>query len=327
MTYSKILTFLILFTVSFLTQNCFFSLLPSGMGYKAQMEEKIISGEGKDKIAMITIDGVISDDTKENFFGFESESPVSIIAENLKMIEKDKMVKGVILKINSPGGTVTASDIIYSEIERFKKKTNLPIMTVFMDVGASGAYYIAMSSDIIAVHPTTVTGSIGVIMSGFNFKEGLDKIGVKEQSITSGKNKALASPFQEINPEHKAILQGIVNNLYDRFYSIVKKGRPNLKDDQLRPLCDGRVFTGEQALKLGLVDQVGYFDEFLPTLMNHPKYKASVGSSDPFIVTYSRGRDKVENIYQARTEIPKDSLIEKFLPTFRSARFYYLWSL
>jgi protease-4 len=321
--FSIFLSFLIL---SFFS-NCTFNLIPGGRVGFDSFEEKIISGTDRDKIAMISIDGVISDETNDSFFGPSKESPISYVKENLKIIERDKDVKGVILKINSPGGTVTASDIIYHEILEFRNRSNKPVMTVFVDVGASGAYYIAMATDIVAAHPTTVTGSIGVVLQGFNVKEGMEKIGVKDQSIVSGANKTIGSPFLELSPEHKTILQGIVNSMYDRFFTVVKNGRPQMTETQLRPLADGRIFTGIQAQKLGLIDHVGYFDDLLPKLMSHPKYLKGSGGDSPRIVTYNRGRGKVENIYQASIDNPKENLLQKIIAPSSSAKFFYLWSL
>lgn len=321
-TISRFLMILLILSFS----QCMISLFPDGMS-RQKMEEKLITGEDKDKIALITIEGVISDETKDNFFGFSSESMVSILKENLKNAERDKDVKGIILKINSPGGTVTASDIIYNEIMQFRKRTRIPVMTVFMDVGASGAYYIAMATDIVAAHPTSVTGSIGVILQGINVKEGLDKIGIKDQSITSGANKSIGSPLQELSSEQRVVLQGIVNSMYERFFSVVRKGRPKINEGKLRELCDGRIFTGTQAEKLGLVDMVGYFEDFVPTLMNHSNYRKSLNNNFPRIVTYVRGKGNVENIYQATAEVRKDSLLDRIIHPSSSAKFYYLWSL
>lgn len=327
MAYSFRVVQILVFLAIFSTTHCFVNLFPgAGLG-KQDMEEKVISGQDQDKIALLSLEGVISDESPENFFGIKGESMVSVLKESLKRAERDKNVKGIILKINSPGGTVTASDIIYNEIVQFRKRTNVPVMTVFMDVGASGAYYIAMGTDLVTAHPTTVTGSIGVVLQGLNVKEGLDKIGVKDQSITSGQNKAIGSPLQELSPEQRLILQGIVDSMYERFFSVVVQGRPNLSQDKLRSICDGRIFTGTQALKLGLVDQVGYFEDFVPALMSHPKYKKTSGNNFPKIVTYVRGKGKVDNIYQVSSDVPKDNLINRILHPSTQAKFYYIWSL
>lgn len=317
----------LVFLLSF--QNCFVSLFPGiSLGYQ-ELEEKVITGTDKDKIVLVSIEGVITDDEEESFFGIKTESPVSLIKESLKRAEKDKNVKGLILKINSPGGTVTASDIIYNEVKQFKKRKNIPVMTVFMDTGASGAYYVAMASDIVAAHPTTVTGSIGVVLQGINVKEGLSKIGIYDQSIVSGPNKTIGSPLKDLEPSQKAILQSVVDDLYKRFLLVVKEGRPQFRgrENQLRELCDGRIFTAEQAKNFGLIDMVGYFEDFIPALMKHKNYNQTPGNNYPTIVTYIRGKGKVENLYQANHSVYKENIIRRLMYPQSSVRFYYLWSL
>ncbi|BDA78071.1 serine protease [Leptospira kobayashii] len=318
----------IVFSLTFL-QACILAL-PSLTGAKADFEEKQISGSDKDKILIIPVEGVISDESRESsLFGSGTESMVARIKESLKFAEKDPNIQGVILKINSPGGTVTASDIIYQEIQKFKAKKGIPVFSAFMDTAASGAYYIAMSTDSIGAHPTTVTGSIGVIMQGINVKEGLDKIGVKDQSITSGSNKAMGSPLIEQSPEQKKILQSIVDGLYDRFFQIVKRGRPNVSEARLREICDGRIFTAEQAKKEGLVDFIGYFDDIQIQLMKHPRYGGH-RDGNPRLIIYQRGRGKVENIYQTMDSSEKQfqfGLVEKLFKQNSNARFFYLWDL
>jgi protease-4 len=319
----------IVFTSVFL-QHCIFASIPAFGGPKPNFEEKVISGKDKEKILVIPIEGVISDESSDSsFFGSSKESPVARIKETLKFAERDPEIKGILLKINSPGGTVTASDIIYQEIIRFKARRNIPVYSAFMDTAASGAYYIAMSSDGIGAHPTTVTGSVGVIMQGFNVKEGLDKLGVKEQSITSGANKSIGSPFSEQTPEQRKILQSIVDNLFDRFFQIVKKGRPNVSESKLRELCDGRIFTADQAKKDGMIDFIGYFDDIQIQLMSHPNYTGD-RRGNPRLIVYQRGSGRIDNIYLANEMGNQPTMLGGFEKLFRSqssARFYYLWDL
>ncbi|WP_165782272.1 signal peptide peptidase SppA [Leptospira brenneri] len=316
----------VLFTESCVIGNSMNLLPQSG---KADFEEKLIAGRDQEKIVIISIEGMISDDSKESFFGPPTESMVARIKESLKYAERDPDVKGVILKINSPGGTVTASDIIYQEVLKFKTRKSIPVFAGFMDTAASGAYYISMATDAIGAHPTTVTGSVGVIMSGFNVKEGLDKIGVKDQSFTSGPNKALGSPITEMTPEQRKILQSIIDSLYGRFFEVVKKGRTNVSESRLKEICDGRIFTAEQAKKEGMIDFIGYFDDFVYQLMQHPKFQGN-RNGNPRVITYQRGKGRVENIYQA-TDTTKNpfslGIADKILGTGTSSKFHYLWDL
>lgn len=324
-----ILGFLLLFS------NCIIGntiKLPSlGQEREADLIELTMEGVDKDKILVISIDGVISENPSGgNIFGAgASESTVSAIINDLFKASQDKDIKGIILKINSPGGTVTGSDIIYRELLKFKTLTGIPIVALFMDKATSGGYYVAMAADRIVSLPTAVTGSVGVILSGFNAKEGLDKIGIKDQSITSGANKAIGSPFLEMKPEQKQILQSIVNNLFERFFSIVKTNRQNIQEQRLREVCDGRIFTAEQAFKEGLVDKVGYFEEALFELMRSEKYarNATPNNNKPRIIYYSHLKQRSRSVYQIMAEETGSSnLLENILKANTEVKFMYLWA-
>ncbi|MCB1178154.1 MAG: signal peptide peptidase SppA, partial [Leptospiraceae bacterium] len=230
-------------------------------------------------------------------------------------------------KVNSPGGGVTASDIIYRELNLFKSKKKIPIVALFMDTAASGGYYISMSADAIIAHPTTVTGSIGVIISSLNFKEGMDKIGVKDQTITSGPNKNILSPFDEFSPEKRKIIQSIVDDMYKRFFNIVKKNRTKIDSQKLKSLADGRIFTADQAFKEGLVDGIGYSEDAIKKLMSLPNYLKSPGSDNPKIITYTLTKKPVKNLYQTNDAIQKSSfdVIADYLKKDTGAKFHYLW--
>src|SRR5207244_8728631 len=165
--------------------------------------------------------------------------------------------EALLLRINSPGGTVTASDIIYHEIMAVKEKRKIPVVAVIMDLGASGGYYIAVAGDRIIAHPTSVTGSVGVIMLRVNAEGLLQKIGVEASAIKSGAKKDIGSPFRPMTEDERAIFQSMINGFFSRFLDVVSKGR-SLPADQLKVIADGRVLTRPQALQLGLVEQVGY---------------------------------------------------------------------
>ena len=302
-----------------------------GPDKEAELLEHVMEGTDKDKILILSIDGVISETpTGASIFGGGGgESTVSAIINDLIKASFDKDIKGVILKVNSPGGTVTGSDLIYRELMKYKVSTGIPIVALFMDKAASGGYYVAMAADKIVSLPTSVTGSVGVILSGFNVKEGLDKLGVKDQSITSGQNKAIGSPFLEMKPEQKMILQSIVSNLYERFFSIVKLNRQNVPEQKLREICDGRIFTADQALKEGMIDKVGYIEDTIMELMKMEKYSknASPNNTRPRLVYYSHIKQKVRSVYQIMAEESNQfSTLENLLKATTEIKFMYLWS-
>lgn len=295
--------------------------------------ERVVSGTApgeKDKILVISLEGEISEHgSSGNVLSEGRPSLVGRIKTQLHLASRDPDIKGVVLKIDSPGGSVTASDIIYHEIREFKRKKDVPVVSLFMDVAASGGYYIGMATDYIVAHPTTTTGSIGVILFNVNAKEALDKLGIKSMTIRSGPNKATGSPFEEFTPEQRKVFQDIVAETYERFVSIVKAGRPKLKEEQIRSLADGRIYSAKQALGNGLIDSIGYFEESVAILRSLPGYRASSPKSVPKIVYYSYKDAPGENFYQIHnsTQAPQ-GLLDGILPTKygRDFRLYYLYS-
>lgn len=210
------------------------------------------------KVVRIAINGEISLD--EPHWKKYSDSA----AAALKMIKRatlDEDVQGIILEIDSPGGGITASDIIWKALLDFKESEKDRAVVVIMgDLCASGGYYISAAADRIVAHPTTLTGSIGVIITSFNIRELAEKIGIKDVSIASGENKQMLSPFKDITDEQRAMLKSAVDALHSRFVTIVADGR-KLPEEKVREIADGRVILATEALKLGLVDKIGYFSD------------------------------------------------------------------
>jgi protease-4 len=212
-------------------------------------------GAGAAKVAMIDVRGLIVDAHKPNIMG-PNVNPVDRFMIHLAMAEQDPSVRAVIVRINSPGGTVTGSDIMYQELRRFAMATKKPVVASMGEIAASGGYYLALASDHLIAEPTSITGSIGVIMPTFNFSEGLDKIGIKSRSVKSGRNKDMANPFEPMREGHFDVLQTIVDGYAARFRGMVRERR-QIEDSRFEEATDGRVFSGEQALELGLIDEVG----------------------------------------------------------------------
>jgi protease-4 len=272
------------------------------------------------KVAIIDVDGVIMNARSSGLFG-GGDNPVSLFREKLDAAAHDKRVKAVVLRINSPGGAVTASDIMYQDLLAFRRKTHKPVVACMMDVAASGAYYLAMASDWIYAHPSTVTGSIGVIMSLYNATGLFAKIGVASNPIKSGPNKDLGNPARAMTPEERAILQGMVNSFYDQFVQVVVAGR-HLPDQRVRALADGRVYTGLDAAKLGLVDEIGYLDDAIATA----KRMACV--PDAKIIAYDQCDGYRGSIYAGLPKIPSQITVKLDLPGLGAntrAAFMYLW--
>jgi protease-4 len=195
-----------------------------------------------DKIAIVEVRGVITQS--------------SGVIEELQQYLADDGVKAIILRVDSPGGGVGPSQEIYREIMRIKSNSKRKVVTSMGSVAASGGYYIASASDLIVANPGTITGSIGVIMQFSNFEELLKKIGVRGVVLKSGEHKDIGSPFREMTPEEKRIMQEVLDNVHQQFIQAVADGR-KLDRSKVAQIADGRILTGEQAKNLGLVDQLG----------------------------------------------------------------------
>jgi len=274
-----------------------------------------------DKIALIDLSGVIMNESRSGLLT-QGEHPVSLLLEQLDKARRDPSVKAALLRINSPGGSVVASELMHNEITHFKT-SGKPIIAVMMDVGASGAYYAACACDEIVAQPSTVTGSIGVIMQMFDVSGTMKLIGLHSDAITSGPLKDAGSPFREMKPEERQIFQHIVNEMFDRFVKVVAAGRPKLTEARVRELADGRVYTATQALDNGLIDRIATMRAVLATL------KERTGSSAVRLVTYHRPFDYKPNYYATSPARTADvNLINvEFSPSVGSwtPRFLYLW--
>ncbi len=181
------------------------------------------------------------------------------VTSELRKISKITTIKAVVLRINSPGGSIGAVQEIYEEVNRLKEKGKKVVVSMG-DVGASGAYYIACAADKIVANPGTITGSIGVLMSLGNMEELFRKIGIKIEVIKRGKHKDIGSLSREMTAEEKKLLQGLIDDAYDQFLQVVIEGR-NFKKSKAEKIAQGQVFTGRQAKNLGLIDEIGNFQD------------------------------------------------------------------
>jgi protease-4 len=213
-----------------------------------------------DKILVLDVDGLLFNQRRGGLFAL-AENPVALFTEKLDKARMDPNVKAVVLRVNSPGGGVTASDIMYEQLRRFRGARGIPVVAVIEDVGASGGYYVACAADKIIAHPTSVTGSIGTMVQTVSVAGTMKLLRIDAQAVTSGPRKDMASAFKPLDPEDLAILKQMVDEYHGRFLSVVAKSRTNLTSEQIKALADGRVYTGEQAKQNGLVDDLGYIHE------------------------------------------------------------------
>lgn len=222
-----------------------------------RFRELTVEGRGDRKIALIPVTGVIGRGYGDSIFG--GRGTASSVVAQLKRAGRDKGVKAVILEIDSPGGGVGDSDLLYHEVRALRAK-GTPVVCHLQDVAASGAYYVAVAGDRIIAQPTTITGSIGVIMHGINVEGLLEKIGVREVTIKKGRMKDILSPTRPLTPDEEALLQGIADGVFYRFAGIVAKER-GLSREAMATIADGRLFLAPEALKAGLIDGIGYRED------------------------------------------------------------------
>lgn len=285
-------------------------------------KESVVQGSGEDKIVWIEIRGLIMDPPKGALFA--GPSVVKQTVKKLRQAAADPTVKAILLSVNSPGGGVTASDIICNEV-RAAKKQGKKVIVHMGDLCASGGYYVSAPADHIVASPTTVTGSIGVILNTMDASVLLEeKLGIKQKPVKSGPHKDILSISRPMAPEERKILQNVVDDLYNRFVQVVREGRKGKAKFPkelagVRKLADGRVFSGTQALKVGLVDEVG----FLADAIEAAKKVASLDAAK--VVRYKRepslmdvlsgdmeGRVNVNAGVQVDAQGLYDSLIPRF---------------
>jgi protease-4 len=208
----------------------------------------------QNKVAVISLSGPIQSESSSFLFGGSVITPESVQGE-LNKAKSDPAVKAIVLQINSPGGSVAASQEIVNMLDEVK----VPIVVSMSDLAASGGYYISAGADKIVALPGTLTGSIGVISEMPNLKGLFDKLGINMQVFKAGKHKDMYAGFRELTPEEQTIMQDMTDQLYNQFIQVVAKGR-KLSEDKVRELATGQLYTGIQAKELGLVDELGGVD-------------------------------------------------------------------
>lgn len=293
-----------------------------------QLKETVVaqdSGWGvSDKIAIIDVDGVIMNTPpKDGLFG-SRENPMSLFVEKLDRAQADPDVKAVVVRINSPGGGVTASDVMYNRLLQFRQARKVPVIAAIEDVGASGGYMIACGADVIMAHPTSITGSIGVIVQTVNFTGTMKMLGIEAKALVSGKHKDMGSMFKPYSDEDLAILQGIVDEFYKRFLNIVITSRNKVEPPIIEKLADGRVYTGQQALDKGLIDKLGTVQDAVVLA------KSMCKSAKVKVVIYHRPLGYKANVYSQSPEIaPQANLVNidaDSLAGLDHPQFLYLWT-
>ncbi|MFN3168682.1 MAG: signal peptide peptidase SppA [Phycisphaeraceae bacterium] len=285
----------------------------------------------RDRVAVIDVTGMILNAKTPGILR-DGENPVSRFRESLDKAAADEDVKAVVLRMNTPGGAVTASDAMYRDVLSFKEETGKPVVVMMMDVAASGGYYLACAGDHIVAYPSTVTASIGVIIQTVSLQPALASIGIQTQAITSGPNKDAGSPLSAMTDGHRAVLQQMVDTFYADFTRTVRDARPSISEEDFKQVTDGRIVSGQHAYEVGLVDQLGDLDDAFA------KAKALAGIEHAALVRYHRPLEYVGSPYASAnhaagnppaagsTQINLLQLnLDGSLGTLTTPGFYYVW--
>lgn len=291
--------------------------------HRDPLQELLIAGQEEGKVAVIPVVGFISDIPRVSLIRSQPSLVQEVVAQ-LQLAEEDEEVKTVLLQVNSPGGTSTGSDILYHEILEFKKRTGKKVVVAMVDVAASGGYYLALPADYIFAHPTSVTGSVGAIFIRPKLVGLMGKIGVEVKVSKSGKDKDLGAFYQPVTEEETRLFDELIQEMGGIFLDLVKKHR-KLSADQVQKIASARVFMAPEALKNGLIDEIGYLDQALA------KAKKLAGlDKDAKVVAYRRSYYPNDNIYNvSNNRIQPDRLLELGLfndLTALQPGFYYLWA-
>ena len=282
------------------------------------LTEKHFSGnaKAKSKVAIMTINGVI--------YGGEDTGFI----RQIEKAAEDKNVKAIVLRINSPGGTVSGSDYYHHKLLELKNTRKIPIVVSMGDMAASGGYYLAVTGDEIFAEPSTLTGSIGVIMPNYDLSALCEKIGVRSDPITSGPLKEGGSMTRPMTPEERAVLETVINAMFDRFKEIVCDGRPALRDDPelLAEVTTGQVFLAGQALEKKLIDEIGYLDDAVKRAVS----LAGLTKDTCNVVRYEQPKTPLEAILGAKADKiagadTQTAIVAGLLDDLTTPKMYYIY--
>jgi protease-4 len=272
-------------------------------------------------VALIDVDGLLVNTNPTGPYS-SGDNPVDIFREKLDAAAADPCAVALVVRINSPGGSVTATDMMWRDLVRFREKTRRPVVACLMDLGTSGAYYLATACDRIIAHPTTVTGGIGVVLNLYNLEDAMNVLNIVSQSVKAGEKIDLGTVTRALRPEEEALLKEIANEFYDRFRTVVRQQRQQV-DATDEITFDGRVFTASRALKRGLIDQIGYLEDALDMA------RQQAGQADAGTVLLHRRGDVGRTPYATTPNYPiQVNLLPASLPGLdrnKLPTFLYLW--
>lgn len=303
------------------------------LGGSAELQEVLLEdSEGwfhHDKILVVDVGGVISEEIGGGLLGGELTCTPAYIKAVLRKAAQDDKVKAVVLRVDSPGGTVSASELIAREIVKFREDTGVPVIAQITGMGCSGAYYLAAGCDAINIQPSGITGSIGVIGIFPKYRKLADKVGFEEVVFKSGAMKDIGSGMRDMTDEERQVMQGTIDADYENFLAWISTNRPQTGTHAaLKKLADGRIYTAQQALDHKLVDDVCFLDDSIYGAMSAVGLVGKDGEPHAKVITYSYNDTADANIYSPAMRGTPLRLTSGSLPGplgARSPGFYFLW--
>ena len=291
--------------------------LPSLSTGGMRLAATTVSGEiGQPKVAMIPLQGILMS------YGVSAD-PAQVLKAMLSKAESDPAVEGLILLVDSPGGGITTCDIMHKAITDYAVETGEPIVVLMRNMAASGGYYVSCPADYIIAHPTTITGSIGVLMPMYDFSALMRFLRISNRTVKSGEFKDMGSMFAEKSAQQRdrerEVLEGIVNEMHERFVKIVADGR-GMDIEVARKLSDGRIYTAQQAKENGLIDETGYEEDAIA------KVAQMIGAPEAHVVRYFRVRSFTERVLGSAREPGMAEQLERVLGIHGGAPLMYLWT-
>lgn len=310
-------------TVMALFKTDFFSSFDSLMSTEQEVSEIVLEpGDFNKRIALLSVDGTIQDVGSSTPWTTVEYDHQNFLAQ-LEAILNDDSVQAVVLAVDSPGGGVIESAEIHKKLLEIKEKREIPIYVSMGSMAASGGYYISAPADKIYAHRETLTGSIGVIMQSYNFSELADKVGIKFETIKSGAHKDMFGGTRPTTEEEKAMLQEMINDSYEVFVDVVEQGR-GMTEAQVKKVADGRVLGGSQALKAGLVDELGGLEDAIASL------RADYGLEDAELFEYETGFGDFTSLLGMKISSffgpsPEERMLTKLMSSYDAPRMMYLY--
>lgn len=310
-------------TVIALFKTDFFSNFDSLMSTEQEVSEIVLEpGDFNKRIALLSVDGTIQDVGSSTPWTTVEYDHQNFLAQ-LEAILNDDSVQAVVLAVDSPGGGVIESAEIHKKLLEIKEKREIPIYVSMGSMAASGGYYISAPADKIYAHRETLTGSIGVIMQSYNFSELADKVGIKFETIKSGAHKDMFGGTRPTTEEEKAMLQEMINDSYEVFVDVVEQGR-GMTEAQVKKVADGRVLGGSQALKAGLVDELGGLEDAIASL------RADYGLEDAELFEYETGFGDFTSLLGMKISSffgpsPEERMLTKLMSSYDAPRMMYLY--